>query len=248
MTARKPRGPRSRSAAPEFGELLLSCEHGGNRIPREYAPLFRGSKELLASHRGWDPGALILARFVARRLGRPLHALTWSRLLVEGNRSLHNPRLWSRITAPLPREAKQRILERYWWPHRRAVETAVAAGLARGGRIVHVAVHSFTPELDGELRNAEVGFLYDPRRPREAAFCRRWAAELARLDPSLRLRFNYPYLGSADGLGTALRRAHPPAQYIGVEIEVNQALVASRRWTLFQRHIAESLRATLALR
>jgi predicted N-formylglutamate amidohydrolase len=42
--------------------LLLTCEHGDNRIPREYAALFEGTKDVIASHRGWDPGALDCAR------------------------------------------------------------------------------------------------------------------------------------------------------------------------------------------
>ena len=33
-------------------QLLLTCEHGGNTIPRAYAPLFRGASRVLASHRG----------------------------------------------------------------------------------------------------------------------------------------------------------------------------------------------------
>ena len=41
-------------------KYFLSCEHGGNHIPTAYQPLFKGAEEVLASHRGWDPGALEL--------------------------------------------------------------------------------------------------------------------------------------------------------------------------------------------
>jgi predicted N-formylglutamate amidohydrolase len=222
--------------------LLLTCEHGGNRIPRPYAHLFRGAGTLVASHRGWDPGALALARLLARELARPLLAVTTSRLVVEANRSAHNPRIWSRFTKDLPAAERDRILERWWRPHREEVEGAVAKTIARGRRAVHVAVHSFTPELDGVVRNAEIGLLYDSRRKREAELCRRWAAILHRLDPALRVRFNYPYSGAADGLTTALRRRHPQARYLGIELEINQALVGSRGWRRFQEHVAESLR------
>jgi predicted N-formylglutamate amidohydrolase len=228
--------PRSR--------LLLTCEHAGNRIPREYAALFRGADALLASHRGWDPGALLLARRLARRLGAPLHAVTWSRLFVEANRAPTNPRIWSQFTKKLPEDERARILERWWWPHRRAVEEAVAA-VARRHRVVHVAVHSFTPNLAGEVRNADVGLLYDSRRPREAEICRRWAAILRGLDPGLRVRFNYPYRGDADGLNTWLRRRHAPARYLGVEIEINQALVDAPGWRRFRDNVAASLRELL---
>ena len=115
-----------------------------------------------------------------------------------------------------------------------------------GTRPDHVAVHSFTPELDGEVRNADVTFLYDSRRPRERELCRRWAAILHRIDPALRLRRNYPYLGKADGLATALRRLQPEARYMGVELEINQALVGGRPWRGVQEAIAASLGEVLA--
>jgi predicted N-formylglutamate amidohydrolase len=221
--------------------LLLTCEHGGNRIPSSYAHLFRDAADVLASHRGWDPGALSMARRLAKTLHRPLLANTWSRLFVEPNRSAHNPKIWSHFTKHLPRAERERILARWWQPHRTAVERAIAAQIARGHRVIHVAVHSFTAELDGEIRNADVTFLYDSRRKREAAFCRRWKALLTRIDPTLRIRFNYPYLGADDGLTTALRKQLPQTRYLGVELEVNQALVGSNRWRGLQRDLTQCL-------
>jgi predicted N-formylglutamate amidohydrolase len=234
--------PRANGVA----RLVLTCEHAGNRIPREYASLFEGAGELLASHRGWDPGAHELARVIARRLRTPLLAVTWSRLFVEGNRSETNPRIWSRFTADLPREERQRILDRWWRPHRAAVEKAVASAV-RQSRVVHVAVHSFTPELDGDVRNADVSFLYDSRRKAEAALCRRWAEMLASLEPDLRIRHNYPYRGASDGLTTWLRKQHSESRYLGVEIEINQALVGARGWRAFQQNVASSLAELLAI-
>jgi predicted N-formylglutamate amidohydrolase len=225
--------------------LLLTCEHASNRIPPPYQRLFRGAGDVLASHRGWDPGALPLARLLARHLRRPLLQASWSRLLVESNRAPHNPRIWSRYTAPLARSERERILDRYWWPHRRRVDEAVAAAVARGERVVHVAVHSFTPELDGEVRTSDVSFLYDSKRRQEGALCRRWAERLRRLAPELRVRFNYPYLGVGDGLPTWLRRRHPPALYLGIELEANQALLAAPGWRKAGQALALSLEPLL---
>ncbi|MBX3463954.1 MAG: N-formylglutamate amidohydrolase [Planctomycetes bacterium] len=226
--------------------LLLTCEHGGNRIPRGYASLFRGAGAVLASHRGWDPGALQLARRLARQLRRPLLAVTWSRLFVEANRAPSNPRIWSSYTRQLPRVERLRILERWWRPHRQAVERAAATAVARGQRVVHIAVHSFTPELDGEVRNADVAFLYDSRRREEAELCRRWESILHERLPTLRVRRNYPYRGNSDGLTTWMRRLHPPSRYLGVELEINQALVAAAGWPRLQTGIAASLHELLA--
>src|SRR5262249_42251711 len=122
------------SSARASDYLLLTCEHAGNSIPRAYAPLFRGADALLATPRGWDPGAHVLARFLAKRLRRPLHAVTWSRLFVEANRAAHNPRIWSKFTRALPKAERAAILARYWWPHRSKVEAAVASA-ARDARV-----------------------------------------------------------------------------------------------------------------
>ena len=220
--------------------LLLTCEHGGNRIPAEYSHLFKGAGDVLESHRGWDLGALVLAKHLERTLRRPLLAVTWSRLFVEANRTPTNRRIWSRFTAPLPKKERDGILARWWRPHRSAVEKAVAAA-ARKTRVVHVAVHSFTPELDGDVRNADVSFLYDSRRKSELKLCRRWGKILRDIAPDLRVRYNYPYNGASDGLSTWLRKQHAEARYIGIEIEINQGLVGTPRWRGVQRSIAESL-------
>jgi len=222
------------------GKLVLTCEHAGNRIPSEYSGLFRNAKAALESHRGWDDGALELARVMERTLATPLHFTTWSRLLVESNRSPNNARIWSSYTAGLPRAERERILERWWRPHREKVEAAVAAAVAKG-KVVHVAVHSFTPELDGEVRNADVTVLYDSSRKKERAFCDRWMGLLRSLDPKLRIRRNYPYLGKADGLTTALRKRYPESRYVGIELEINQGLVGSKGWSALKANIAESL-------
>lgn len=221
--------------------LVLTCEHGGNRVPREHARLFRGASKVLASHRGWDPGALDFGRRVARRTGRTLHACTWTRLLVEPNRSAHNPRIWSEFTRDLPKPERERILERYWRPHRREVEAAFDAAVRTAGSVLHVAVHSFTPVLHGERRNADVGLLYDPGRPRERALAMRWKDLLAELAPELRVRVNYPYLGTSDGLTTAQRKRFPDRRYAGFELELNQALLAHPRRAALERALVESV-------
>src|SRR5436305_1415922 len=65
------RMPRERRLLRRDG-LLITCEHGGNRIPPRYRAAFAGAARALASHQGYDPGALALAREFARRLAAPV--------------------------------------------------------------------------------------------------------------------------------------------------------------------------------
>ncbi|HEY6599613.1 MAG TPA: N-formylglutamate amidohydrolase [Pseudomonadales bacterium] len=211
---------------PREQRFLITCEHGGNRIPARYAILFAGQSAVLQSHRGWDPGALTLARSLAKLLDAPLIASQTSRLLVDLNRSEHHPKLFSAMTDVLQDDARNRILDEHYRPYRDDVEAAGDAIIDADARIVHISVHSFVPVLDGKTRRADIGLLYDPRRTREAALCNRWIMALGASLPDLEVRRNYPYRGDADGLTTALRRRYRAADYIGIEIELNQRLVA----------------------
>jgi predicted N-formylglutamate amidohydrolase len=222
--------------------VVVSCEHGGNRIPAAYRRLFRGERELLASHRAYDPGALELARSLARRLRAPLHDSQVSRLLVELNRSPGHRRLFSAWTRELPPRERERILARYYFPHRLSIERRIAASLARGTPVVHVASHSFTPVLGGRERDADVAWLFDPSRAGERDLARRWRSDLASRRPDLRLRFNYPYRGTSDGLTTHLR-ARFPRGYLGIELEVSQRFHFADRSARarLRRDVVESL-------
>ena len=99
--------------------------------------------------------------------------------------------------------------------------------------MIHISSHSFTPELYGRVRQADVGLLYDPGRRGEAKLCAQWKESLARMAPDLRVRRNYPYAGKGDGLTSYLRQQFRPTAYVGIELEVNQKIVfaAGRRWT-----------------
>jgi predicted N-formylglutamate amidohydrolase len=227
--------------------VVVTCEHGGNRIPSDCADLFRGWKRVLASHRGHDPGALLMARQLAAALHAPLVAATISRLVVDLNRSLSNRNVWSGATRRLPAAAKARIAERHYMPYRSQVDALVEGAVAAGHRVIHLSSHSFTPVLDGEVRNADVGLLYDPVRSGEVALASCWKAALAEVSPGLRVRRNYPYAGKNDGLTASLRRRFPASRYVGIEIEVNQAIVlgATRPWQRLRRAVVTSLQAVL---
>jgi len=218
--------PRRRAAEPAPRtalRLLLSCEHGGNRVPVPYRRLFAGRQRLLASHRGLDIGALAAARALQRRLDAPLVAATVTRLLVDLNRSIGHPALFSGPSRRLAAEERERVLARHYHPYRRLLRAWVASHLDRGEQVLHLSVHSFTPVLDGQRRNADVGLLYDPARAEEAAFCREWQSRMAVCASDWKLRRNYPYRGTADGLVVALRRHFAAQPYLGIELELNQA-------------------------
>ena len=219
--------------------LLLTCEHGGNRVPREYRALFRGREALLASHRGWDPGALAVGRSLARALDVELIAATTTRLLVDLNRSARNPAVFSELSRGLTRDRRDALLARHHLPHWDRVRAAVAA---RRGSVLHLAVHTFSPVWRGAKRNFEIGILYDPERHRERSLSMVWQGQIRGELPGLRVRRNAPYRGNADGLTTALRREFPAERYLGLELELNQSAIAA---VAERRALAAALASTL---
>lgn len=228
--------------------FIITCEHGGNRIPAPYRALFRGQRALLDSHRGYDPGSLIMAKALATACRAPLVASTVSRLLIDLNRSIGHPQLFSAVTRAAPAQARAQIVEQYYRPYRVQVERLVSQAVSRGYRVIHISSHSFTAELDGRVRGADVGLLYHPGRQGEAEACARWKESLAALAPELRVRRNYPYAGKGDGLTSHLRARFAQCDYVGIELEINQRIVfaAGRRWTAVRRMLIDSLRTACA--
>lgn len=228
-------------ATPDF--FFITCEHGGNRVPSRYHDFFRGHEAILRTHRAYDAGALRVARELSGALSAPLLVSTVSRLLIDLNRSPSHPQLYSEEIRKAAPDIREEIYRRYYQPYRSKAETQIAQAIAGGARVIHISCHSFTPELNGEVRNADLGLLYDPARPAEAALCRRWRVALRIYAAALKARMNYPYTGTADGFTVYLRRRFPADVYLGIELEVNQKHVFARgdHWREIRAAIIESL-------
>ena len=210
-------------------------------MPDQYAPQFAGAADVLATHRGYDLGAIEAARALGRTLGVEPFKATTTRLVVDLNRSPGNRNVFSTYTRSLSAEQRAMALAAHYWPYRKAVENSVAQSVRAGEGMVHVSVHSFTPVLRGEVRNCDVGFLYDPGYRGEVRFVESWYAALAAAAPLLTLRRNYPYRGASDSLVTYLRRRYGGRRYVGMELEINQKHVSGARW----RSLVAVLGATL---
>ncbi len=226
-------------------QIFVSCEHASNRVPSPYLYLFAGHEAVLESHRGYDLGILPLAEALAAEFGSPLISGDITRLVIDLNRSCKSRSLFSEFTRGLPACEREEILRRYHHPYWSAVEDIVAGMIATNKRVLHLSVHSFTPCLHGEIRNADVGLLYDPARPDEKSWCLQWQQALTIRQPGLRIRRNYPYRGNADALVTALRKRFAADSYLGIELEINQQVPLEKQllWITLQQQLLASLRA-----
>lgn len=225
---------------------LITCEHASNKIPSKYKSVFAPHAKLLETHRGWDIGAYQCYQAIIKTIACQSQYAKWSRLLIELNRSLHHRSLFCEITKTLDIDARNQIIHDIYVPYREAIHQKIKQLLSKHDRIIHISVHSFTPKMNNEVRNAEVGLLYDPKRPYERDFCFRLKHHIKCENENLRVRMNYPYLGSSDGLTTALRKIYAEKSYIGLELELNQKLMLDKnKQHAFIQNIVHALQKTI---
>ena len=220
-------------------KLMLTCEHASNKLPAAFKKFVPA--DVQKTHRAYDIGAREVFRKLVK-FAKPEFSCEgkFSRLFADLNRSITNKAVFSEYYGEL--EASDKAVKcststaekmraqaiAYWKEYREKIEKFVAKNIGPlrqtqrpGATIVHLGIHSFTPVLNGMVRNADIGILYDPARPLERKYAQVIKAEILRLYPKMRVRFNYPYKGSSDGLTTALRKKFGP-RYVGIEIEMNQ--------------------------
>lgn len=175
--------------------VLLVCDHAANRIPASLGGLGLPAADL-ARHIAWDIGAARVAEHLARRLDAPALLSTYSRLVVDVNRTLDCPTLIAEASdgaaiagnRDLSEAARRQRLEQIYHPYHAAVAAAVERFLAQGVRPVLLSIHSFTPVWDGFQRPWQLGVLW----ARDGRLAHRLLAAL-RAEPDLTVGDNEPY-------------------------------------------------------
>lgn len=151
--------------------VLLVCDHASRRFPRAMGDL--GLDPVARrGHLAWDIGAGDLTRRLADALSATAVLAGYSRLIVDCNRDLLDRQAFleygdgivipgNRHLTPADRLARSEAVYR---PYHRAVHAEIRR-LAAAGRVPAVlAIHSFTPVLNGVSRAWEVGVLWDADR------------------------------------------------------------------------------------
>ncbi len=179
---------------------LVTCDHASNAVPDFVNGGTLGlAAGDMARHIAYDVGAAGVARELARRLDAPYIGANFSRLVIDPNRGEDDPTLLMKLYDGTvipgnrhagPVELEQRLNRLY-----RPYHTALAQLAARRDDTVIIAVHSFTPQLQGRPpRPWHVGVLFaaDERLSRPL---------IARLrqEPGLCVGENEPYGGHLPG-------------------------------------------------
>ena len=222
-------------------QIIITCEHGGNKIPQQFKKLFVNNANALATHLGYDIGALEMAKKIVRKLKCPFVFETISRLLVEQNRSRYRKEVFSEFCSNLTIVEKERLLETIYDSYHDRIYKHLSTANIKKNFVYHFSIHSFTPVLFNRERNADLGLLYDPSRKIEKRTAALIAEKLTGTNTGLRVRMNYPYRGASDGFTTTLRKQYREDEYCGIEIELNQKHFIGKTeiWDSLLKHLPE---------
>lgn len=230
----------ARGASP----FVITCDHASNRLPPRFGTLGLTLRERV-SHIAWDPGALAVSRVLSEQLDAPLVESTFSRLVIDPNRSLEAPDLiWTLSEATeipgnrdLSAAERQFRIDHYHRPYHAAIETLLEARRHAGQESILVCIHSFTPTYLGVQRPWPIGVLHGS----ETGFTEALRDALLEAQPGLNLGWNLPYAALA-GVTLTLER-HGDARGIEstmVELRNDEIITPSgvARWA---GHLARGL-------
>ncbi len=228
LDEKRPRCPFLRVSPRSTMPVVLTCEHATNRLPGS-PRLAADERRILATHWGWDIGAWQLTHELAVRLGTSAVGGQWSRLWIDLNRRVDDPTLiraragtidlsWNvRLTMS---ERERRVLSLHA-PYHEEIDRLIIRRVVRGRRPLLFALHTFTPDFDGQIRRFDAGVLYE----RDRGLAHRLGRRLR--EAGLSVRYNQPYSGMA-GMMYSVDRHGKHHGLPCLELELNQELFRRR--------------------
>jgi predicted N-formylglutamate amidohydrolase len=228
--------------------VLVLCDHAGRHVPGEFRQL-GVDDAALARHIGWDIGAAEVTRRLAARLDAPAILNHVSRLVIDPNRRPGTPTSIPEISDGCvvpgnqgldPTAVVDRVV-RYFLPYHRTVARRIGAFRRAGVVPAVIAVHSFTPRMNGEDRPWHVGILWRGDQRLSSPVLQ---ALQARSD--LVIGDNQPYSGLLDfGFTVQFHAQRPRLPHIMLEIRQDEIETAERAWH-YADIVHEALRRPLA--
>jgi len=224
---------------------LLACDHASSAVPIALSNLGLTAADL-GCHVAVDIGAAALTRKLAEILQLPAVLSRYSRLVVDCNRHLDDlsafPEISDGVVIPANRqltvEERCARADALYWPY----HAAISSSLARLAPLpALVAIHSFTPCINGLSRPWQLGILWDADARIAAPLL-----DALRADGRLCVGDNEPYTGRHPAAYTIY--AHAESRGLPhVCIEVRQDLLLTpagiNQWAAL---LAKALRPILA--
>lgn len=228
--------------------FLLTCDHAGALVPRRLADLGLGQPDL-QRHIACDIGAAEVAVKLAARLDAFLILQTYSRLVIDCNRTPGGSESIVAVSdgtripgneqvSSLQALARQREV---FQPYHDRLRAELDLREAQRRPTILIALHSFTPVFGGHRRPWDVGVLYN-RDQRLAASL----LAVLRLDHALVIGDNYPYyVSDTTDYGIPVHGEERGLLHVGIELR--QDLIADAAGQeAWAARLAKALQAAVA--
>jgi predicted N-formylglutamate amidohydrolase len=200
--------------------ILLVCDHAASRFPVRLGDM--GLDPFARRcHLAIDIGAGSLTEYLADSLGVTAVLAQYSRLVIDCNRDLMDPGAFLEfgdgIIVPGNRSLRQSDKDAranaIYWPYHAAIDEQLKRLLVPGVSPAFIAIHSFTPVMNGESRPWEIGVLWDQDLKLREIFLEDFRAA------GFHVGDNEPYSGKAPADYTIDNHAEEPRlPHIGIEI------------------------------
>ena len=225
--------------------FTLTCDHASAAVPRHMDGLGLAESDL-SRHIAWDIGAAEVTRHLAERLDAPAFLAGYSRLVIDCNRPLTSPTAIPPLSDNSPIPANQAVsteqaaarAESFYWPYHRQISGLLDRLIAGGEIPLFVAVHSFTPQLDGGApRPWHIGLLFE----HDARLVAPLRAAFSALVPGICIGENEPYaiVGPSD---YSIPEHGQKRGLPHIEIEIRQDLIDTPEGALlWAGRLAEAL-------
>lgn len=208
--------------------FLLIGDHAGNRVPAALDSLGLSDAEM-SRHIAWDIGISGLGERLSGALDAVFIAQTYSRLVIDCNRDPQAPAAIPAVSdeTPVPANRELSSIDRaarasaVHAPYQDAIADELARRDAAGAETILVALHSFTPAMQGVARPWQIGILHADGDTSFALSTLR----LLQARDDLTVGDNQPYM--MDGTDYTVPRHAFAARRRYVEIEIRQDLLAT---------------------
>ncbi len=208
--------------------VLLTCDHASHVVPASLGTLGLSTADL-TKHIGWDIGIEGVVRRMAAMMNAPAIIAGYSRLVIDLNRPHDSsrqpgsiPEVSDHIEIPankgISAEDAENRAKTLFWPYHDEIIVRLDTMQVAGIVPAYVAMHSFTPVMDGFERPWHIGICWehDPRIPKPILAALRETGELSVGD-------NEPYAIDLDSdYGIPIHAAGRGLPHVLVEIRQNE--------------------------
>ncbi len=151
--------------------ILIICDHAGQNIPRKLNHLGVDDTDL-KKHIAWDIGTKRLGRALSNALKAPCVMANYSRLVMDVNRPPEGqfamPEVSDHIRIPgnegLTNDHRLMRKATFYDTYHGKVTECLNTIKAAGRTPLLISVHSFTPEMNGQKRDTELGILWNENK------------------------------------------------------------------------------------